>query len=382
MVIVQRCRKSCITCKENKFQHTFKSTVTGREYKTINKTNKLLNCSSRFIVYLITCSQCKVQYVGITRGKLGDRMSNHRSTIKLKEWLLIGEHFNNSGRCSLKHLKVQPIEQITGGNAKLLLERENFWIKELRTLTPYGLNDKLGSKNWRTRTRDDIAGLCFNKMKVNRGCRGRKRRGPKNKIETKFSDIMKVVVPKYEAFENWRFTARCMINEIKIKNLYTLSWDFVDTSMNYASKYPIEIINLILDLINHRLYIHKLSESSKPRTHFLKIYFQGKDIEKLKLNKIIRKNLKLLPDELNWTTTLIFTRSKTIGSKIFNYKKVVQNVITNNYQPDSINFPDCNCDSSPFIDPNHGHIVTNNLKVIDCQELRSLLMKGPKYREP
>ena len=160
-------------------------------------------------------------------------------TIKLKEWLLIGEHFNNSGRCSLKHLKVQPIEQITGNNVKLLLERENFWIKELRTLTPYGLNDKLGSKNWRTRTRDDIAGLCFNKIKVDRGCRGRKRRGPKIKIETKFTDIMKVLVPKYKAFENWRFTARCMINEIRLKKLYTLSWDFVDSSMNYASKYPI-----------------------------------------------------------------------------------------------------------------------------------------------
>ena len=88
------------------------------------------------------------------------------------------------------------------------------------------------------------------------------------------------------------------------------------------------------------------------------------------------------PEELNLTTTIIFQRSKTIGSKIFNYKKVVQNVITNNYQVDSINFPACNCDSSPFVDPNHGHIVTNNLGVIDCKELRSLLMKGPKYREP
>ena len=26
--------------------------------------------------------------------------------------------------------------------------------------------------------------------------------------------------------------------------------------------------------------------------------------------------------------------------------------------------------------------MTNNVGVIECQELRSLLMKGPKYREP
>ena len=102
------------------------------------------------------------------------------------------------------------------------------------------------------------------------------------------------------------------------------------------------------------------------------------------MQKIFRKNLKLLPNNpiLEIPPTLIFKRSKTIGSVIFNYKKVVENVITNNYQPDSRNFPSCDCKSSAFTDPNHGHIVTNNLKIIECNHLRSLLMKGPKYREP
>ena len=90
-----------------------------------------------------------------------------------------------------------------------------------------------------------------------------------------------------------------MINKIKLKNLYALSWGFVDASLNNPFHLSIEIIHLILDLINHRIYIHNISESSKPRTHFLKIYFQGRDIEKLNLNKIIWKNLKLLPKELN-----------------------------------------------------------------------------------
>ena len=63
-------------------------------------------------------------------------------------------------------------------------------------------------------------------------------------------------------------------------------------------------------------------------------------------------------------------------------KKTVENVITNNYQPDSLNFPSCTCTSSVFNDPNHEHIVTNDLGVIECNELRSLLSKGPKYREP
>ena len=62
-------------------------------------------------------------------------MSSHRSAIKSKEYLLIGEHFIGKGRCSLEHMKVQPIEQLVKDSKKLRLERESFWINELCTLT-------------------------------------------------------------------------------------------------------------------------------------------------------------------------------------------------------------------------------------------------------
>ena len=382
---MKHCKKSCKTCKDTIFQNFFKSTITGREYSTINPTNQFLNCSSKNVIYLITCSQCGVQYVGQTSTKLNKRMSSHRSAIKDKEYLLIGEHFNGGGRCSLDHLKVQPIEQIIKNSIKFRLERENFWIKELRTLTPYGLNDKLENKNWRFRTRNDIAGICFNKLVIKRGCRGQKRKKLQAKIETKADNIMKVLMSKYDNFENWRLTARAMINTVKLNKLYECSWIFVDYSLDSQCNVPREMIDLLLDMINHRLYLHRKSlNKSKPRDLFLKIYFQGKDIEKLNLNKILNKNLKIFPKELNFSSspTIIFERSKTIGSMIFNYKKTVENVITNNYQPDSLNFPSCTCTSSVFNDPNHGHIVTNDLGVIECNELRSLLSKGPKYREP
>ena len=41
---------------------------------------------------------------------------------------------------------------------KLRLIRERFWIKELRTVTPYGLNNGLDGQNWRLRSRYDIVG--------------------------------------------------------------------------------------------------------------------------------------------------------------------------------------------------------------------------------
>ena len=41
-----------------------------------------------------------------------------------------------------------------------------------------------------------------------------------------------------------------------------------------------------------------------------------------------------------------------------------------------------NCILSPFIYPNHGHIVTGDICISQNNKLRKLLCKGPKYREP
>ena len=42
----------------------------------------------------------------------------------------------------------------------------------------------------------------------------------------------------------------------------------------------------------------------------------------------------------------------------------------------------CSCTPSSFTDPNHGHIVTGDLRIVQNNTLRKLLCKGPKYREP
>ena len=42
----------------------------------------------------------------------------------------------------------------------------------------------------------------------------------------------------------------------------------------------------------------------------------------------------------------------------------------------------CKCTTSPFTDPNHGHIVTEDILIVQNNELRKMLCKGPKYRKP
>ena len=42
----------------------------------------------------------------------------------------------------------------------------------------------------------------------------------------------------------------------------------------------------------------------------------------------------------------------------------------------------CNCTTSPFTDPSHGHIVTGDIRIVQNNKLRKLLYNGPKYRYP
>ena len=57
---------------------------------------------------------------------------------------------------------------------------------------------------------------------------------------------------------------------------------------------------------------------------------------------------------------------------------MVETLITKNWKADNFS---CDCSTSKFKDKFHGHIVTGDLNVITNQKLRSLLTKGPSYRE-
>ena len=56
-------------------------------------------------------------------------------------------------------------------------------------------------------------------------------------------------------------------------------------------------------------------------------------------------------------------------SKIINH---IKNIL------DKMNDLPCNCTTPPFTDPNHGHIVTGDMHIVQNNELRKLLCKSPK----
>ena len=102
------------------------------------------NCKSSFLIYLITCGECGIQYVGQTLQFLHIRLNGHRYSWMSNVNTYIYQHFNDHGHDFTK-IKVQIINILDPNiydkhDLNLL---ENFWINTLETAYPFGLNDKI-----------------------------------------------------------------------------------------------------------------------------------------------------------------------------------------------------------------------------------------------
>ena len=108
-----------------------------------------LACKSQAIIYLLQCRICFIQYVGKRETIFNLRLNNHRKDSKKKDAILACTHFQKSNRIFQRDAKFVLIEHITKKyntieEIRLILKkRENFWILNLLTLYPDGLNQEL-----------------------------------------------------------------------------------------------------------------------------------------------------------------------------------------------------------------------------------------------
>jgi hypothetical protein len=79
------------------------------------------------------------------------------------------------------------------------------------------------------------------------------------------------------------------------------------------------------------------------------------------------------------TPRISYTYTPTIASKPFNYKQNLQ--FLDIYQL-SLNRPTCSSFSSPFNCSPAGHIITGEVDIVENEDLKSLISKGPQSREP
>ena len=137
-----------------------------------------------------------------------------------------------------------------------------------------------------------------------------------------------------------------------------------------------------LDTIEYKLYKPEIPKDEKqaPKS-ILKILFDNKSLDFINLQKILNLDeiKATLPRKMkDLSPVIVYTLKPSIRSKIFNYKEFTNSIDVF----DNVSTYPCSCRDSSFVDIDHGHIVTGDLRIIQNNKLRKLFVKGPKYREP
>ena len=125
-------------------QLPYMSICTGRQTYQINwqLIGSDVNCQTKNVVYCITCSKCKEQYIGETEKTLALRTNQHRGYIRNnKVDKATGEHFNKPGH-QLADMKISIVEKVKSNDPMMLEVRESHFIKKFQTKYK-GMNRKI-----------------------------------------------------------------------------------------------------------------------------------------------------------------------------------------------------------------------------------------------
>ena len=138
-------RSKC--CKQVVNTTKFKSSITKRTYNIREK----MHCKDTWLVYLLTCMKCLIQYTGKTEWPFNQRLNKHRFDVNQEVGPAVDKHFALPGHNFERDARFILIEKLKNLNGdkdtlrKRIKTRENFWIKELETLHPRGLNMELNN---------------------------------------------------------------------------------------------------------------------------------------------------------------------------------------------------------------------------------------------
>ena len=119
----------------------FYSNCTNKEYIV----DFDVTCTTTCCIYLLSCRFCNIKYVGKTWNSIRQRFNGHRGHLRCgTEAFAMYNHFCGPGGHGISNMMIKPIEVC---DKKDLIIREKFWIAELNTLFPYGLNMEANFKD-------------------------------------------------------------------------------------------------------------------------------------------------------------------------------------------------------------------------------------------
>ena len=391
-----KCRKvrCTIKCLENRMLlplNNFRSTFRDRSF--VIRTDRDLDCDSCDLVYLLTCNICGLQYVGETKRSFATRMRDHIGRItKGDRAQVVYAHFQKDeahrNMAVKDKVRFQIIEKIRTGDLepgsgdfskKRRLERELFWISKLRTMHPFGLNDRIQACGISGNATDPgfkgyncfkIENLEPKKKRKRRGRGSRKKKGGFTMEDyVNFSaQLGGLLVTNPGQVEPFIFSKqRKFLERFVGLGLF----GSLDRRLRY--------------LIERRVdFTRKPGPMKKERGMVdWKVGFSHKIVEDVGLLGLYNLGFLrgLLPKEVKRgdRVRLVYRFGRKIGAKILNYNGALRDAADLSYR--DILRMDCDCEGSVFCDQSHGHIITGDLALIGEVRLRELCGRGANYRE-
>ena len=124
-----KCNKPCPICPyvdEGKIVKASKS-------DKIVEVNAPISCSSKNVVYCLTCDKCSQQYIGQTDRTLKERIQEHLGYIRNEKLnQATGEHFNLDGHF-IYDMKVKVIEKVHKTDRATREIRESMFIADFKS---------------------------------------------------------------------------------------------------------------------------------------------------------------------------------------------------------------------------------------------------------
>ena len=213
---------------------------------------------------------------------------------------ILSNHFNK-GVCKDSDYTFQVIEKFEGSGrterhaidpkiTSKRRKREDFWMKTLRTVYPYGLNDRVGDDFMRDQASDRI-GLKFPPLKrcFDRGARRLNRIGNNTFThETFLKDLKEMLINDIKNALNFIRTSICCLKKSELKRLADM---ITDTLASSPLNFPFsQWYSVALDIIDCRLYKPKPPKKKKhrPRSNFISLHFCNKGVEAVNLSSILQ----------------------------------------------------------------------------------------------
>ena len=100
-------------------------------------------CRVNNVVYILTCNQCKKQYIGETGRPFIERWKEHLYDIKVKQPYPVARHFNESDNHQEAMFHAKILSLIKGPANRVTARRkyrESRWISIFKSFQPEGIN--------------------------------------------------------------------------------------------------------------------------------------------------------------------------------------------------------------------------------------------------